>query len=388
MRGSQTGTLLEADTFDVRESQHPKASRHVHSHTRCSKCSAPDEGYTVCRACGYYAKLGGFVELDRAMEGLEDPAAADVGFKIPAWFYTLATANLLVLVESIVVVMVLPEFTYERLAISLLHLIVGIVLMIASQLRATFWAMMDDTDVTAIDCMAWPPRAWEAVAARLPDSSPQFTMVTTGLMAVLVSLCIIRSVPYGAMMHSDQPPPKYDSVLKQMVEHAKVPAKPNNMSMNDGLQSFTEDAALQGVVSDDSSETLRAAELENGSASGEPSPQSNQARVQTARCIVVGYLPNAANANAIDAIVVATASRFNNSRSKFEILGTVSVAGTDYAAELMQKLQGTQQATPFVDSRLPAVWVKPRVRCEVDYQEQGANRQPNNLSLKDVLVEK
>jgi hypothetical protein len=355
---------------------------HSYSYDRCSRCSAPDEGYTVCRACGYYAKLGEFVELDPEMEGFEDEAEDKLGFTIPAWFYTLAAVNLLLLIESIVVVMVLPEFTYERLTISLLHLTVGIVLMLASHLRATFWAMMDDTEVTAVDCIAWPPRAWEAVAARLPDSSPQITMLTTGLMALLMSLIVIRSVPYGALLHSDQPPPKYDSMLQQVVQQAKVPAKPGNMSMNEAIQSFTEDAALTGATQGESDELLGSDDAQAGL------PQPSQAPLQTARCIVVGYLPNAANPNAIDSIVVATASRFNNSRSKFEILGTISVAGTDYAAELMQQLQGTQQASPFVDSRLPAVWVKPRVRCEVEYREQGANRQPINLALKDVLAGK
>ncbi|MEZ6079318.1 MAG: hypothetical protein R3C56_27715 [Pirellulaceae bacterium] len=184
------------------------------------------------------------------------------------------------------------------------------------------------------------------------------------------------------LLHSDQPPPKYDSMLQQVVQQAKVPAKPGNMSMNEAIQSFTEDAALTGATQGESDELLGSDDAQAGL------PQPSQVPLQTARCIVVGYLPNAANPNAIDSIVVATASRFNNSRSKFEILGTISVAGTDYAAELMQQLQGTQQASPFVDSRLPAVWVKPRVRCEVEYREQGANRQPINLALKDVLAGK
>ncbi|MEZ6079319.1 MAG: hypothetical protein R3C56_27720 [Pirellulaceae bacterium] len=160
MRGTQTGSLLEADANDADEFDQRIPSRLIHSYSydRCSRCSAPDEGYTVCRACGYYAKLGEFVELDPEMEGFEDEAEDKLGFTIPAWFYTLAAVNLLLLIESIVVVMVLPEFTYERLTISLLHLTVGIVLMLASHLRATFWAMMDDTEVTAVDCIAWPPR--------------------------------------------------------------------------------------------------------------------------------------------------------------------------------------------------------------------------------------
>ncbi len=380
MRGTQTDALLEADFNDSVEIAQQKSSRFAHSQGLCRKCSAPGEGYTVCRSCGYYAMLGEFVELDREMEGFDGEAEDAGGLAIPTWFYTLAAVNSIVLIESIVVVMVLPAFTYERMAISLLHLIVGIVLVLASHMRATFWAMMDDTDVTAVDCIAWPPRAWEAVAARLPDSSPQFTMVTTGLMAIMMSLIVIRSVPYGAMMHSGQPPKKYDSLLQQAVQHAKVSAKPSNMSMDDALQSFTEDAAPTGATNSEADEMLSSADAQAGLS------QSSTAPVQTARCIVVGYLPNAANPNAIDSIVVATASRFNNSRSKFEILGTISVAGTNYAAKLMQQLQGTQQATPFVDSRLPAVWVKPRVRCEVAYREQGANRQPINLALKDVLA--
>jgi len=183
----------------------------------CCKCSAPDEGFAVCRVCGYYAMLGKFVEIDYEMEGLAAPPVSP-GFVLPAWVSTSIVVNIIVLAESVAAALFLPLDSWERMGWSLLHLIGGAMIVLAFQFRGTVLAIMDDTSVTAIDCIVWPPRAWEALAERLPHSSRHFVWATVGLMGILMSLLVIRSVPYSSPFAIDEAPaPKRKSVFAQAI---------------------------------------------------------------------------------------------------------------------------------------------------------------------------
>ncbi len=376
MNRSSKAAVLESDSTSELNSNPPAYNGPV-----CSKCSAPDEGYAICRVCGYYPKLGSYVEVDYEMEGLveeEKPA----GFQLPSWTNTAIAINLAIIAESVAVSFLLPLDSSSRMAWSLLHLIGGAMTILAFQFRGTVWAIMDDTSVTAVDCIVWPPRAWEAVAVRLPESSRHFIGATVGVMAVLMSLLVLRSVPYSSPFAiDDEPKLKSKSVVSQVMSQAKPKAGQSKESMEESLKSFAEDAAT-GEETSRANEEIKAALDQQVP---EEDLQGSEKVVHTARSIVIGYFSSDTNPNEVSSLVLATASRFNNSRSKFEILGSVSVQGTPHAKQLMNRLRGTERAEPFVESHIPAVWVEPKVRCEIDFNEHGANRQPVNLKLKNLF---
>ena len=116
----------------------------------------------------------------------------------------------------------LPLYSYERLAWSLCHVLGGAVILVVLHCRATVLAISDEVDITFVDCLAWPPKAWSAVVQRLPQTSPQVNMAITAIMAILLSLFVLRSVPYAAIFKSNQPPPKYESAIMKTVAQAKA----------------------------------------------------------------------------------------------------------------------------------------------------------------------
>jgi hypothetical protein len=320
--------------------------------------------------------LGKFVEIDYEMEGLAAPPVAP-GFVLPAWVSTSIVVNIIVLAESVAAAMFLPLDSWERMGWSLLHLIGGAMLVLAFQFRGTVLAIMDDTSVTAIDCIVWPPRAWEALAERLPQSSRHFVWATVGLMGILMSLLVIRSVPYSSPFAIDEAPaPKRKSVLAQAINQVKPKQANTNVSMQEALNDFAEEAGVKDVAE---------MKKELDQLVPEEDLQGKEKVVHTARCIIVGYFTSDSDVNILSRIVVATANRFSSSRSKFEILGTINVQGTPAAAALLQRLRGNERDTPFVESQLSAIWVDPTVRCEINFNELGANRQPVNLKLKQVV---
>ncbi len=351
----------------------------------CSKCSAPDEGYALCRVCGYYPKLDKFMEIDYEMEGLVEEVV-EPGFKMPSWVAAALGFSLLVIAESVGSAMFLPLDSAERMAWSLVHLIGGALLIMAFQFRGTFYAIMDDTSVTAVDCIVWPPRAWEAIAVRLPGSSRQFIMATVGVFAVLMSLLVIRSVPYSSPFAIDWvSQPKSKSVLAQVASQVKAKGGDSKMTMEEALNSFAEETGVKDLAAEEAARAQAEMLADLDKQIPEDELEGKESVVHTARCIVVGYFASDASPNEVSRIVLATASRFNNSRNKFEILGSVSVQGTPEAISLMKKLRGSETKEPLVDSQLAAVWVKPSARCEIDFNEHGENRQPVNLKLKRML---
>jgi hypothetical protein len=188
---------------------------------------------------------------------------------------------------------------------------------------------------------------------------------------------VIRSVPYSSPFAIDEAPPiKRKSVLAQAINQVRPKQAQTNVSMQEALNDFAEEAGVKYV-----------AEMNAGPDQLVPQEdlQGKETVVHTARCIVIGYFTSDSDVNDLSRIVVATASRFNNSRSKFQILGTINVQGTPEAAALLKRLRGSERATPFVESQLSAIWVDPGVRCEIDFNELGANRQPINLKLKQVF---
>lgn len=432
MNLSSNSAVLEFDSTSELNSNTPAYNGPV-----CSQCSAPDEGYAICRVCGYYPKLGSYVEVDYEMEGLVSSVEEEkpAGFQMPIWANTAIAINLVIIAECILVAVLLPDSS-QRMVWSLLHFIGGGMILLSFQFRGTVWAMMDDTSVTFVDCLVWPPRAWEAVAARLPKSSRHFTGATVGAVAMLMSLLVLRGLPElaPAAVEDDSPKPKPKSIVAQVLRMARPKAGKPGESMEEALSSFVEEAGAMDAAAGDGTafadedenfipdaEENPTAEVAEDSVADAKKKTNNEAKkktkpeknvlskaaaemkaaldqtipeeqlrgkekiLHTARSIVIGYIASDTNPDEISSIVVATASRFNNSRSKFEILGSVSVQGTPQAERLMNELRATECTQPFVESHLPAVWVEPKLRCEIDFNEFGANRQPVNLKLKSLF---
>ncbi|MCA9131632.1 MAG: hypothetical protein KDA45_00685 [Planctomycetales bacterium] len=362
----------------VLEPQHPTGSASLLSEAAeeyCVKCSTPNAGFAVCPSCGYYATLDKFVEVDRVMEGLEAEARPQ-GFRCPGWVFVLLGANVAVVVESSAAAVFLPLDSLERLVWSAVHLLGGLALFAAFQARGTFLALVDDLEVGIIDCLAWPPKAWESLAQRVPKTAHWFTVASVGLMSVVMSVAVLRAIPYRQMLTSDAPPKKYNSLLAKAINEAKKHggAAPEQ-SMEEALQEFAEAAEDGEAGAPASGEELLAAIQD----------ELQMKTERTARCIVVGFRTSESQPQQLVSLVVATASRTATSSQPLEVLGVVPVAGQPYAAKMLQQLQESIRPTPFVGCKLEAQWVEPQIRCEVTYMESDQDQQAVDLELKKLF---
>jgi hypothetical protein len=328
--------------------------------------------------------LDQFVDIDLAVEGLIEDEASQAKFVMPKWAYVLGVVNLLVVAESIAIAAYLPIDSTERLGLSLAHLMLGALALLVCHARASFLTMLEDVSLGVADCIAWPPRAWETVLVRLPDTRRMLYVSSAGLTAMLMSLCVIRAVPYSQLWSSDEPPPKYDSLLAKAISQAKkaAPKADPNMTLEEAIQAFS-DAAEENAGLEDEGGLVSMLEKELQDMQ-EELLASQQRVAKTARCIIVGYSVSETNPDELVSVVLATANPDRFSSSKFIILGETSVQGQPFAAPMLEQLRATGRATPFVTSELPARWVEPRIRCEANYEEVGSEGTLENLLISKL----
>lgn len=347
----------------------------------CEKCRKPVADFAACPHCGYYAQLGQYVEIDCEMEGHGEMRPPE-RFKLPRWAYLLIAVNVALLVESIAAAIFLPIDSVERLALSVAHLGIGILCMLLAHAKASLLAMMDDIDTTIVDCIASPPKIWESVVSRLPDSHAVITTFLSGGFAVLMSLAILRTIPYSQLWESDAPMPRYESLLSKVVRNMPVQQTQSSsqLDMDDALSEFAAQAAdLENMDTKDLDAEMLKQILgeEMASLIGEEDPEPI---IEDVKGVVIGFTVLEQAPDTLASIIVATGNRDKSKNVRFEVLGRISTLDQPYAADLLKFLKTTVQPDPFVDTELQATWVRPQVRCEVRY-EKVEDGPPSNLQI-------
>ena len=347
----------------------PKESLLDESLERCEKCGAPTHGFAVCRACGYYAKLGQYVEIDYEMEGFEVEKPQEP-FRLPTWCFGAIITSIGVLAEALTLSFLLPLDTLERLLCSIMHMVGGILLLIIVQVRATFLAMMDDMEISAMDCVACPPKAWGAVVRRLPESRRLITLLSGSVMAILMSLLVLRAIPYGWLFYGEPPPKLRSPVVDKVLGQAPAGEE---MDLEEAIQELAEKGSEKADEDEESEEDSELVSM------------SDEEAIKNARAVVIGFNATASDPKAVRSVVVATANLNPLSTEKWRVLGTVPIVDEQQGIDMYNELTSRRIADPITETHIQATWVKPSIKCEVSFQERGEDNEPVGLELKKVF---
>ena len=301
----------------------------------CVKCGVgKDPDYPMCRSCGYYETLDTYVDVDSDDPDLM-PGMQQSKFKVPTWVYVVPGVQILLIAESLFVTFNLSSGNPIRMIWSIVQLALGFTTALVAQGRATFLSVMEDADSDMGDFVMKPFKVWGVIVSKLPDTSVWLGAVLSGVMAMILSLAVIQSIPFHKLFETDAPPPKAPNLAKAIAEQAKEAEDPD-MTMEEGLNEFA------GQVPEEEDEDLL--------------------RKHEQGVIIGYYLPR--GKKQISSVIVATAVK-----KKLEILGTISAGMDDETkAKLAEDLRKYRRDTPFVDSTLNANWVQPVYLCEVSYK--------------------
>jgi hypothetical protein len=324
---------------------------------QCEKCEAPmkSDAVSVCRRCGWYARLNQFVDVDQDWEIYGDEAGprAEVAkashaavwlHLLPPWAWIVIVTVSAVVAESVVVRLVTPDGSAFRTTWSLTQLVVGLMAFASCHLVTFLFAIADDADTGVLDIVLRPLKLWFKLFAKLPARLWLTDTAAAGLTAAVMSVVVIGGLPYERLWDwGFKQPPKHNLMGAVMSQVQKVEGKGAD-NLEDAVKDF--------------------AGTQNLDAGRKPvaSPPSNPR--QHADCVILGYRLD--TEGRLQSLVLGTAYR-----KKLVYACSVSPQlSADESAGMLKMLSDTSAKRPYLPLQISATWVVPKYSCRVSYGKQ------------------
>ncbi|HZT82360.1 MAG TPA: hypothetical protein VFA26_19180, partial [Gemmataceae bacterium] len=277
--------------------------------------------------------------------------------RTPPWARVLALGVVAVAAASVAANLLLPDDSLPRALCSSLQLAAAMLLLFLAQLWAMFLVAAGDEKLGPKDLFL-SFRLWAVTIKRLPETRKPVWLGAWCLTAALCAVFVIGGLGYWGRYY------KPKRVATRGIRHAVAIQEAGG---TDSLEESVRDAAVQAVKGDpkkgkDKEDALK------------PDPRP------TVECVVIGYLMSPSGQ--LDGLVLATLKD-----EKLAYAGVVRRGLTPEAQqELLARLKKLKRDEPLIRGlRLEAIWVKPKIFCEVHHSgpdRDGRLREPN---FKGVL---
>lgn len=366
MSGTTNQVLLDEQPQDAPVGNEPYAG------PACEKCESPlaTEQTTACPHCGWYASIGGYVEIEQEWEsgqvGEEEPKTfLQVWLNlVPAWCWIAWGFGVLAVIESIAVRVLIADEAF-RSTWSVTQLFAGIGVGIACHLIVFILMSIDDPELGILDIVVSPLRAWKKLFRGMPRHNWVLCLNNFGMTAAVGAMLIIGGIPYERIWDWDFKGPANKSLLGAIADAA--PADENDMSMEEAMNSFASDAALDA---DDNSRDKKKHE-----------GPVNVVRKET-DALILGYQLD--RNGTVQTLFLAT-----------EVYGRLMYAGRvtpefatpDESLELARKLRAVRTSRPVVSAPDEGEWVQPRFTCRVTYDRRVESGRLQGLLWEEMLGE-
>ena len=320
------------------------------SSPQCSKCSqALKANENVCGHCGYYETAGIYVELQKSAEAQEPAPFMWQIFLLPA-------VMVLIVIESMLAAYFLHPQDPDRSFLSLGHLLIGMCLFFVPHFRALFKTMKHDTNTGIIDFIGSPFRIWQIDFQELPKSFLWIFSAGVGITAILCSLIILRSLPNPFAGTGEK---KETPVITLT---APSGGGGGGGSLEDAITDFTDKVKI--VEGEEIEEFV------------------DEADRNYLNCVIVGYTMKPSASDRVSSLVVALPKD-----DQLRIVANVSKGiSPSLRVKLLHNLNKIHTDTPAVESKLPALWVRPGYRCRIWYTEKEDGKRSGMTFDRMLLI--
>jgi hypothetical protein len=333
----------------------------------CEKCGAEIEAHDalVCRKCGWYASIGSFVEIDQAWEGVEAEIALqqDGSFKIPAWGWTMMACVVVVVAESIAARLLTVDAV--RTTWSVMQLFLGLAVALTCHLITFVMFMREVSDAGLLDIILKPVKPWILRVRELPAYQWLCHTGISSLVAVIMSLLVIGSLPYERLWDWGIEKPVKQELVGAILNQAKK-GKGHEKPLEEAVQDF---AGQSGV--DD-----------NGKGLASPKVQPKAKERKFDDCLIIGYRTNSEGLAYL--LILA-----GENHGKLQYVGQVTPQlSVKELHDLTDSLAAHITIDPFIKLQMDGVtWVEPRFTCRVSYANKGQKGGLNDIKLESLLGE-
>lgn len=326
----------------------------------CEKCSAPMKSDTVaiCRRCGWYARLGQFVEVDPDWESYCDetdqpapkpaPSHAEVWINLlPVWAWIMIATSAAVVIESVFARIVTDYGSSLRTTWSITQLAVGVIAFVSCHFFNFLSAIADDADTGAFDFIARPWKLWLKAFKHLPTRLWVTNTAAAGLTAAVMSPLVIGGLPYERL---------WDWGIEKPTENNLMGAVMSQVQKVEGTDADNMEDAVTGFAG-------QAGDLEGKDGQPAPPPKPRH----KADCVILGYRVGAGGR--LQSLILGSTYR-----DKLVYACSVMPQVSDEeAAGLLRMLADTKSSQPYLSMQIDAQWVVPKYSCRVTYESKQEN---------------
>ncbi|HLJ92372.1 MAG TPA: hypothetical protein VKU02_04185 [Gemmataceae bacterium] len=340
---------------------------------RCGGRLTNPEGLGWCPGCGYCRSL----EQDANKAALAAPPVArrpspfgvvefvEVLGKLPRWLWVLLGGTAILVVGSFGADFVLEPNSLARALWSSVQLALGVIALLAAQVWAFLLLAPESEHMSAKDLIL-SARLWSMTCRRLPKTRPQVWLGAWGMVAGTCAVLVVGGLDYWYQFY--KPKKLVDRGLLAMIQDAANKAHKKNQSMEEALDEL---AGKQDLAKK----------------KDEPKKETKDDRRPVVDCVIVGY-------------TVATNQKLGKERITSLMLATLIDGKIKFAGvvrrgfegrasdDLLRRLTPLVQNEPFIRGlNTQAIWVKPKVFCEIRQSGFDADGHLKDPNFKDLLSE-
>ncbi len=351
--------VLGADVLETPAESLPQSPAGLEA-SLCEKCETPRVGKQGwCRRCGWYPRLGTFVELDPwDREDIPQPepeSKLDACKKLmPLWAWKLLAGSAIVLGLSFLVRQILPSHGGFRFWWTVSEMAIGFIVFCGAHLSCYLFAIMINDRLQILDILLKPLAIWITVMRELPETFWRVASGVWGVAAILGGLLV------GGLADKD------------LLDWGGTPARYNlTKAIADRAQQLVADAetekTLQESVEDFAGKAAERKEKERHQLDKPKLPVD---------CLILGYKPM--GDRDFYHLIIAT-----DLGGKLQVVGTVSDGiPSELRAHLNKRMRELPQPNPFVPCKLEGKWIRPGLVCRIK-----AKRWSNDNRLIDPVFD-
>lgn len=340
----------------------------------CQKCEEPvaNAEMSVCPHCGWYASAGIFVEIDKDWEAAcssdaveqKKPSMLDVWLHLlPGWAWPLIGCFVAMLAGSLAIRLSVQDEAL-RSSWATHQFVVALFVQVVCHFFANFVMSIDDPNIGALDAIISPTKSWKKMFGKLPQRLWVAAIAIAALGGLLGAKYVIGGVNFDHLWEWNIKAPPKKSLASAIAE--AMPEDNSDMTMEEALGSFAEDAAVGGFDPNDKKPKAI--------------PQGPIQRKKI-DALILGYFVD--RNNAISEFLLAT-----------EVNGKLMYAGRvqpdftpDESARLVERLRQHHTGSPLVSAPEGAQWVSPRFTCRVTYDRRVESGRLQALLWEEMLGE-
>lgn len=371
LAGYDSALLDEAQHTASQAELQPVATPVTPAAEPCPKCEARTftKGAEWCSACGWYPRLGFYVEPDPIVTGETQTGPKPWYREIPLWAWKLGAGLVVLGIVALVGRVITEDGSTARMVWALAMFVGGLLAVVVTHVMAYVTAIFDDAQLGPLDFVIRPLSVWASTLRRFPETFRRVAAAGWGLSSAFLAMAVVGGLPYYLLLSwaGDKAAPKTN--LVQAV-------------VSQGFESQEEgDGDLGGAIKNFAGEKGDEKDKDDKSKELDEKARELAKRPNSVDCVILGYLPQ--GKNSFESLVLGA-----DVEGKLKVVGLVSEGiEPDLKAELFTRMQELHRKEPLVPTQIEAVWLDPKLTCRVRFKNWTEKKRLNGARFQETLTD-